>query len=322
MKKARWCRRNIFVFITAGLLWRGGNGIEKPQILPLPSSSVREKQTYHGAVIPVFYNLYVSNAAEVPRVNQLVEEQLAFKLPEHQVFVNSIGTPMPITNTTLIAHHDDASEIVTLHSLWEHCAENLDGKVVYLHSKGSFHPSYQNDKIRRFLTEGALSKECADLPAACNVCSSRMSPIPHPHTSGNMWLARCSYIAKLMDPNNFQAKMLDHYGVGANPCVGTGRYAAEHWVNSHPHNSPCDLSTDKYVWNYRGVPSGNFVKELKLAPRYPMSAYVLGACSNHGQSVMDRLEEYQVLYNSYPTASWWGWKFFGFGYMFFWSGNT
>lgn len=24
-----------------------------------------------------------------------------------------------------------------------------------------------------------------------NVCSSRMTPVPHPHTPGNMWAARC-----------------------------------------------------------------------------------------------------------------------------------
>lgn len=35
---------------------------------------------------------------------------------------------------------------------------------------------------------------------AMYICSSRMSPLPHPHTSGNMWLAKCDYISQLIDP--------------------------------------------------------------------------------------------------------------------------
>ena len=74
---------------------------------------------------------------------------------------------------------------------------------------------------------GALSKECAMMPEdTCNVCSSRFSPVPHPHTSGNMWLARCDYIKKLIDPLIFEAAMnsLDYDGGEAFlACDGRGR---------------------------------------------------------------------------------------------------
>ena len=113
-----------------------------------------------------------------------------------EVFVHSIGTPMPIPNTTLIAHHEIASEEVTLHSLWEHCRENRTEKVIYLHSKGSFHGHRANDLLRMFVTRGALSKECTNLPLTCNFCSSRMSPIPHPIPPGNMWLAVAGHLAQ------------------------------------------------------------------------------------------------------------------------------
>ena len=33
------------------------------------------------------------------------------------------------------------------------------------------------------------------LCAVGNVCSSRMTPVPHPHTPGNMWAARCGRLA-------------------------------------------------------------------------------------------------------------------------------
>jgi hypothetical protein len=219
---------------------------------------------------------------------------------------------MHIPETTLIAHHDKASEEVTLHSLWEHCRENPSDKVIYLHSKGSFTVKRENDLLRKFLTQGALSKECADLPLTCNVCSSRMSPIPHPHTSGNMWLARCDYVSKLMDPHTFAAAM-KQIGAEVVPwCRGSGRYAAEHWIHSHPAARPCDLHTDPaFVWDYSPLPENEFPMELKPAPRYPLAVYVKNQCGKDGQLLQQRLDEYQKLYQVAPTGAWWGWDFFG-----------
>ena len=160
-----------------------------------------------------------------------------------------------------------------------------------------------------FLTRGALSKECTNLPLTCNVCSSRMSPMPHPHTPGNMWLARCDYVSKLMDPHTFSHAM-DQIGGGS--CRGSGRYAVEHWIHSHPGVRPCDLHTDPaYTWNYKPLPEGEFPKELKPAPRYPLATYVKDMCGKNGQLLQERLDEYQKLYRLAPKDAWWGWDFFG-----------
>ena len=35
----------------------------------------------------------------------------------------------------------------------------------------------------------------------CDVCSLRFSPLPHQHVSGNMWLARCSYVERRVEIN-------------------------------------------------------------------------------------------------------------------------
>ena len=93
-------------------------------------------------------------------------------------------------------HYPEGGEDLTYHVLWNYCRNNPyhNAKVVYLHSKGSFHDSSQNTDLRKFITNSALSKECANLPDQCDVCSYRMSPFPYPHTSGNMWLARCDYV--------------------------------------------------------------------------------------------------------------------------------
>ena len=53
-------------------------------------------------------------------------------------------------------------------------------------------------------------------------------------------------------------------------CVGADRYAAEHWVHSHPSVRPCDLSTSDYTWNYAGIPTGDFEKKLESAPRFEL----------------------------------------------------
>ena len=206
--------------------------------------------------------------------------------------------------------------------------------VIYLHSKGSYRPFPNNDKLRRFLTRGALSNECASIHhtsqqssssstttsttasstacSVCNVCSSRMSPIPHSHTPGNMWLAKCNYIQYLYEPYQFENVM----GTPSS-CLGSGRWSAEHWVHSHPSNQPCDLYTNpRFTWDYVGTPSLEEFEsqlELALAPRFPWGAYVgiRNYCTHRGASLQRRLDEYQRLYNgSTPTKDWWGWEFF------------
>jgi hypothetical protein len=137
-------------------------------------------------LVPVFYNLYTAEASDSERVTNLVLDQLSMLQPEHKVFVRSIGYPLDIPNTTLLAHRQEGDETDTLHELWTYCTIQPKSKVVYLHSKGSFHSKPENELLRSFLTTGALSRECLELPKSCNICSSRMSPIPHPHTPGNL----------------------------------------------------------------------------------------------------------------------------------------
>ena len=188
--------------------------------------------------IPIFYSLYVKDENYKSQVKDAVKNQLDMMIPDVHgpVFVNSIGTPLEIPNTVLIKHHDDdhdhghsdhgtTVEMASLQSLWEFCREptNHNSSVVYLHSKWSHHPTMQTGKIRRFLTKGALSRECSTIATkednaaatttttTCNVCSSRFTPVPHPHSRGNMWLARCSYIKDLIAPNEFSNRIEEHH---------------------------------------------------------------------------------------------------------------
>jgi hypothetical protein len=316
--------------------------------------------------IPIFYNLYVANASDADRVFKFVTEQLSLRDPtiHYPIFVNTIGynnnnnnnnrdgdftskLSTKISNVIHLQHYDDANEKVTLQALWEYCNKVTNNtsttkpasskKVVYLHSKGSYSSTEENEKLRWFLSLGALSKECSrisSLPSTlpCNVCSSRFSPIPHPHTSGNMWLADCYYVSKLLPPINFATRMRAFKHKGTPACTGRMRWAAEHWIHSHPTVKPCDLYNNRsFLFNYENLPdlrgktttmvsnnnndddddNDKDIFTLQSAPRYDLSTFsATGVCNKTGVGTLhDRLEEYQKLYHLEPDSSWWGWRF-------------
>ncbi|KAL3911298.1 MAG: hypothetical protein SGARI_001711 [Bacillariaceae sp.] len=108
--------------------------------------------------------------------------------------------------------------------------------------------------------------------------------------------------------------------VGIHPsCFGAGRFAAEHWIHSHPSSRPCDVHTDpKFTWGYqylqervvRGSSTGqqdddnNFA--LELAPRFPRKEWSEGCIYS---DLKHRLNEYKLLYDKVPEDDWWGWRF-------------
>lgn len=290
--------------------------------------------------VAVFYNLYVQSESDTQRVSSFFRDQLASLQSNRKefnpLFINSIGAVAdldqiklfhdnPLNPDTQFRHFKAGSEVITLHHLWNYCRGNEtdhDQLVTYIHSKGSFHSHKENDRLRKYLTKGALSNECRCMAIECNVCSSRMSPLPHPHTPGNMWTARCGYISKLHEPVNFIKKM-DGSPQGppnstsprANDnilsMIGRGRFAFEHWVHSHPDTAPCDLdASSRFVWGYTSIPD-DFEIELRPAPRYNLIAYQTADRNTRvfGQK-QERIAEYKYLYNKLPPPAWFGWKLF------------
>lgn len=306
----------VFVFLLIGLQLFGSVSKGSSDIL---------KETLNGNSVVVFYNLFCKSTSDVARVSKIAREQFQWLISgvHRHVYVSSIGVHLPsLSNLTtasskivLRRKEESGDEVITLQELWSYCHERPFEKVVYLHSKGSFHPGRQNARLRRALSLSALSRDCAELPQQCNVCSMRMSPFPHAHTPGNMWLARCSYVKKLLEPEAFLRAM----GSSDNPYFGSGRYAAEHWIHSHPSVNPCDLySNSKFVYETKGIPSIEDLEHhfnISMAPRFTPDVYLYyhrdGRDLKRYPSYLKRLEEYERLYGvKNPPPEWWGWKFF------------
>ena len=278
------------------------------------------------APIRVFYNIFVQDKGWLEFVAKIAKEQMANMIPGwHQLLVTSIGYDIRNSsmmealpnNTKVLSYHKSGDEKLTLHYIWEYCqnvsdAEAHDTKVVYLHPKGSFHNTTENTGMRQATTVAALSRECANLPDTCNVCSHRFSPVPFPHTSGNMWLARCSYIKTLVKPNKFESKInvLFRRHRGHN-CKGKRRLAQEHYIHHGPEVQPCDLMNESwYTWNYDDRLSAKFERNLQPAPRFNYTSYIKHWCTDSGIDVRQFLEVTNYIYEKIPPQAWYGWSWY------------
>jgi len=257
----------------------------------------------------IFYTLYTP-PGDATRVKHIVNTQLHNLTNKIHVF--SSGLFINVTAAASQTHRDVGTEAQALTALHNYCKQHPNNNVIYLHSKGSFHNTPENEKFRRFLSNAALSDDCRQLPAGCNICSARFSPLPHPHTPGNMWLARCSYVRHVVAPEILEANMASRPGI--NYCVGKDRYAYEHWVHSHPWAAPCDLSPDSlFKYGYDNIPTKYTDNALAMAPRFPLQTYIRKVCKGVGLYVEERIEEYNMLYDQKPRESWWGYTALKYG---------
>jgi hypothetical protein len=181
-------------------------------------------------------------------------------------------------------HFDSGFEDVTLEMVYQHCTSHrhTDAKVVYLHSKGSYHESHQNMHWRRALLQAVLHKEClVSRPDQCNVCGLQFWPVWNAFFPGNFFAADCAYVSELIHPIEFNRQqerlVLERghrgfettlYGATAF-ALGLSRYMPESWIGSHPHLLPCDMSTelDMQYW-MRFHEQIDF--EWSVAPRFPL----------------------------------------------------
>ena len=233
---------------------------------------------------------------------------------EHQSF----RVPTRSSKFVLASSKSSGDEKDTLQLLYNHCVASPRDKVFYIHSKGSFHPSTSNDMLRQNLMKAVVACWQHDGVAHHDVCGLRVSPLPHPHYSGNMWLARCDYIAKLHPPATFGKAMHTITRDAGPKCepwmVGASRFSQEHWVLSHPSVVASDVlplpaspEAPVFTWGHKHLPDpGSWTPDLESFPRagLPFFAFVLKeiapalACSFKSR----RVREYRALYGAGAMA--------------------
>jgi hypothetical protein len=158
-----------------------------------------------------------------------------------------------------LGHHTSGFEDLTLDHLHRYCGAHPSERVVYLHNKGSFHPvDHLSLRWRHILTLASTAKECIEPPDdKCNVCGLLWYTVFAVMVPGNMFTAKCEYVAKLLSPlEEFASKHQMAVGEGLllrtrrhlvsnvfgdrSEVYGFDRYLAEQWIGTflHPLRKP------------------------------------------------------------------------------------
>jgi hypothetical protein len=263
-------------------------------------------------------------------------------------------------------HYDSGFEEVTLQRAHDFCAQtaapenenddkndsdDTDIRVVYMHNKGSFTDTSVNKFWRRHLTMAVTSQHCLQpVNDTCNVCGLQFWPMWVPFFPGNFWAAKCSYITKLVPAANYssvtaaikdrvtdlvqQEKLsIELFPPDKFPAepdrYGLDRFAAEHWIGSHPQLVPCDLSNTASVHYWYTQDRNQTELNFAMAPRRPLRAPlklwpVMTDMKKVKLKVLNspelRSKEYFLLpgyifkwhaiYQEFPPASSWVWSWF------------
>ena len=307
----------------------------------------------------IFYHIYIPHGKDdndIDKAIKIVDQQLrqvgqsfAASLPDKTltVFYNTVG--LDLLNATImddicwkrhkircqhVAHYEKAYEEKTLKSVFDFCNAHEDMRVVYMHSKGSYHGSARNHRLRQRMVEAVTSEMCLKPPdESCNLCGLRFSAMRGLFFPGNFWTAKCDYVNRLLSPEDYKAKLTDVVKdaqlmkvrrqlvmklLPESPAtLGLDRYASEFWVGSHPSIIPCDVSkTEDFKYWLKKHRNTGAEFEWSMAPRHK------AIMSNRKIRAREdlRLREYnllagnifrwQRLYGEFPESSSWIWRWF------------
>jgi hypothetical protein len=183
------------------------------------------------------------------------------------------------------------SEAGTINVLNAYCKhEDASDFIWYVHDKGAFHATAANTKIMPVATASALSAGCRDQLEnhGADICGMRWVRYPHAHfAASNMWVAKCSYIARLpnvseairrrcapnglMFPNGTFAMELATWACGCD------RYAAEHWIGLGAtfvqaadcvgYRNEADGTVRTYFRDYLNLDFDDYGSNCSLAPK-------------------------------------------------------
>ena len=247
-------------------------------------------------------------------------------------------------NCHWMGHWEQGQEDLTLSRLYQYCQHSPTAKVVYIHTKGSYHANGgRNHAWRWHLTQAALT--CAQETTTwsnyhCNLCGLQFYPVWTTFYPGNMWTASCSYVNQLWSPHEFGRRLetviesarddksnkfvWTLYNASNPGNLGLGRYAMEHWIASHPLVRPCEIATDSphlEVWYSKNV------TQSKAVLQAPQHGWETGGWFRWNATRVRKLlltpkveKEYfllpgltykwQQLYHQVPPLDSWVWKWY------------
>jgi hypothetical protein len=314
------------------------NGIFTGLLLPHDSTEMNETILIGDDTYAIFYNAFINPDNVYLSLGVIVDQLTLWQASRYasvtlhymQLGDTSVSFPCPANGKCReLLDTKSQWEEATLGPLYDFCLQNPDHNVIYLHSKGTLTTSREiNHKFRNLLTLAALSDECYDGlhndSFKCNVCSARFSPVPGWHNSGNMWTTKCSFVAmhypimdfepKLREISDYYLRNFSNYTDYPEWSVGTGRFANEQWIHTHPQVRPCDVYTD--VSFVAGYPDELAVVippfSLETAPRHfpALPSLVRNLLPGPQVTLTYRLYELQQLYGTIPSNDSFAWTWY------------
>jgi hypothetical protein len=350
--KLKPCLVGVFVFVCFYLVWISSviqaislQSSDSPFVPPNGDDDGILRDNRHR-IGPIFYNVYLpsEDLEKLQNALRIVEEQMrqrkwsdpSLQSPVWYTLIGSTTssssnlTDLCGPNCRQIGHVTEGDEVNTLQALWEYCQDHPEQLISYIHDKGSFHSTENNEKTRRTATKSALDcrTEMMKQPdlSQFNVCAGTMIVLPQYLCQANMWTAKCKYIRDLVRPTGYATAMQDFYdhvilsSEVQSTCLrpitmkdnhlGLGRYAYERWVWSHPNVIPADVIPMRKV-NFSEFPptwTPALGRSLKGSPK--RMALDRGMGESSFARLEGRLLEWDFLYHRRPANDSWIWDYY------------
>lgn len=166
-----------------------------------------------------------------------------------------------------------------------------------------------------------LISQCVNAPPSatavqngqCNVCGGGLNTGPLMHFEKNQWVTSCSYIRKLLPPQDhivamnrviaqvWVQQLTDRLrGVPeSSACLGMDAAALQSWVSSHPSFRPCQVPPQVVAQHDCGGDGSSVISSSDKGARWRDYSLLAG-----------HLFRWQALYQELPSSSSWIWQTF------------
>lgn len=229
----------------------------------------------------------------------------------------------------------------TMDQLYSFCRENVYSNVIYINndSFGQLGSRFEQEKLKMQMTRAVTSEQCFQFSSyQCDTCGLLFHVLYSFFYPGNMFVAQCKYVFKLISPNVFEQKMEQFISMvllerlrgmiisrlfpDEAKHFGLDFESIQHWVGSHPTIRPCDISGatrdittwsmkeqlpfsfPQHVFGFPGVPfdyNEDLFKEAIEEPSFRMREY---------HFLPGNILKWLFLYDMVPPQDSWIWKTF------------